>query len=121
MADQMSKVTIITRREKFQELREEMLKIGIMGMTLTEVRGCGIQSGKEIIVRGVKKQVHLLDKIKVDIVVCTVPVDDVIEVAKKVLRTGQIGDGKIFVSDIKRVVRIRTGEEDKIALSNCIN
>lgn len=121
MADQMSKVTIITRREKFEELREELLKIGIMGMTVTEVRGCGVQSGKEIVVRGVKKQIYLIEKIKIDIVVCTVPVDDVVKVAKKVLQTGKIGDGKIFVSDIKKVIRIRTGEEDKIALNNQVN
>lgn len=118
MADQMSKVTIVTRREKFEELREALLQIGVMGMTVTEVRGCGVQSGKEIVVRGVKKQIHLIEKIKVDIVVCTVPVDKVVAVAKKVLQTGKIGDGKIFVSDIKRVIRIRTGEEDKIALNN---
>lgn len=118
MADQMSKVTIVTRREKFEELREALLQIGVMGMTVTEVRGCGVQSGKEIVVRGVKKQIHLIEKIKVDIVVCTVPVDEVVAVAKKVLQTGKIGDGKIFVSDIKRVIRIRTGEEDKIALNN---
>lgn len=118
MADTMTKITIITRREKFEDLRTALLDIGVKGMTVTEVEGCGVQSGIEEIFRGVKKTVHLIPKIKVEIVVCTVPVDDVIAVAKKVLHTGEIGDGKIFVSEIQKVVRIRTGDEDKEALRN---
>lgn len=118
MADTMTKITIITRREKFEELRVALLDIGVKGMTVTEVEGCGVQNGIEEIFRGVKKTIHLLPKVKVEIVVCTVPVDDVIAVAKKVLYTGEIGDGKIFVSEMQKVVRIRTGEEDKEALSN---
>lgn len=118
MADTMTKITIITRREKFEDLRVALLDIGVKGMTVTEVDGCGVQSGTEEIFRGIKKTVHLIPKIKVEIVVCTVPVDDVIAVAKKVLHTGEIGDGKIFVSEIQKVIRIRTGDEDKEALRN---
>lgn len=118
MADTMSRVTIICKKEKFDELRVALLEIGIQGMTVTEVHGCGVQQGKVMQIRGVKKEVHLLPKIKIDIVVCTVPVEKVVETANKVLRTGQIGDGKIFVSEIKQVVRIRTNERDKDALRN---
>ena len=118
MGFKMSKVTIITRPEKFEELRIALLEIGVQGMTVTEVEGCGTQNGLELQIRGVKKKLHLLPKIKVDIVVSTVPVESVIEAATRVLYTGKIGDGKIFVSDIKQVVRIRTGERDEAALTN---
>jgi len=118
MAIKMSKVTIITRREKFEELRIKLFEIGVEGMTVTEVEGCGVQKGMDLLIRGVKKHIYLLPKVKVDIVVSTVPVQDIIEVAVKVLDTGEIGDGKIFVSEIKEVVRIRTGQRDEAALSN---
>ena len=118
MACQMSKVSIITRPEKFEELRIALLEIGVQGLTVTDVEGCGVQNGKELIIKGVKRQQHLLPKIKVDIVVSTVPVESVIEAASRVLRTGKIGDGKIFISDIKQVVRIRTGERNEDALTN---
>ncbi len=118
MAIQMNKVTIITRREKFEQLRVGLLEIGVQGMTVTEVEGCGVQNGVELSIRGVKKKVYLLPKVKVEIVVSTVPVQSVIKVAKDVLYTGEIGDGKIFVSEIKEVVRIRTGERNEEALTN---
>jgi nitrogen regulatory protein P-II 1 len=118
MSSQMTKITIITRREKFEELRVALLEIGVQGMTLTEVEGCGVQHGLELQIRGVKKQVHLLPKIKLEIVVSTVPVEAVIKAAKDVLRTGKIGDGKIFVSEIKEVIRVRTGERNEEALTN---
>ena len=121
MTEEMSRVTIITRREKFEELREALQDIGVKGMTVTEVEGCGVQSGAEMIVRGVKMKKHLIPKIKVEMVVCKVPVEQVIGVAKKVLHTGEMGDGKIFVSAMEKVVRIRTGEEDKEALKNSEN
>lgn len=116
--EKMYKVTIITRKSKFEELREALLGIGVQGMTVSDVEGCGTQQGKVMQIRGVKKQVHLLPKLKMDIVVCTVPVQQVIDTASQVLRTGDIGDGKIFVSEIKHVVRIRTGDVDKEALKN---
>ena len=115
---ELSRVEIIASEAKIGELKDSLSRFGITGMTVTEVEGCGVQSGIEEIFRGVKKTVHLIPKIKVEIVVCTVPVDDVIAVAKKVLHTGEIGDGKIFVSEIQKVVRIRTGDEDKEALRN---
>ncbi len=121
MTEEMSRVTIITRHEKFEELREALQDIGVKGMTVTEVEGCGVQSGAEMIVRGVKMKKHLIPKIKVEMVVCKVPVEQVIGVAKKVLHTGEMGDGKIFVSAMEKVVRIRTGEEDKEALKNSEN
>ncbi len=113
---EMSRVTIITRGEKFEELRKRLLEIGVSGMTLTKVDGCGVQHGLTKIVEGVTKRVYMNSKIKVDIVICSVPVDEVIRVAGEVLQTGSIGDGKIFVSEIKRVIRIRTGEENERAL-----
>lgn len=118
MEGQMNKVTILTRRDKFEELRIALLETGIEGMTVMDVEGCGVQHGMELLIRGVKKQVHLLPKIKVEIVVSTVPVEAVIRAAKEVLFTGEIGDGKIFVSEIKQVVRIRTGERNEAALTN---
>lgn len=116
MPDEMTKVTIITRREKFEELRRKMKEIGVTGMTVTTVEGCGVQHGIKKVIEGVIKRSYLSPKIKVDIVVCSVPVEEVIKVAQEVLHTGNIGDGKIFTSSISKVVRIRTGERDKEAL-----
>ncbi len=112
----MNKVTIITRGDKFEELRKAMLEIGVTGMTVSDVAGCGTQKGLTKIVGGITKKVYLISKIKVEIVVCSVPVEKVIEVAKRVLESDSIGAGKIFVSPISRVVRIRTGEVDAAAL-----
>lgn len=120
MAATMSKVTIITRPEKFEDLRKKLFEIGVEGMTVSEVEGCGTQKGVELQIRGVKKQQYLLPKVKVDIVVSTVPVEKIIDLATDVLGTGEIGDGKIFVSDIKEVVRIRTGERNEAALTNTV-
>lgn len=116
--DVLSKITIITRREKFDELRAALVQIGITGMTVTMVEGSGIQRGTIRIYRGVKEEINLMPKIKVEMIVCTVPVQSVIDTAIKVLRTGSIGDGKIFVSTPTRVVKIRTGEEGKAALED---
>ncbi|MFW5780153.1 MAG: P-II family nitrogen regulator, partial [Bacillota bacterium] len=92
---------------------------GITGMTLSYVHGCGVQKGRGEYYRGVKYDMHLLPKVKVEMVVSEIPVDTVIETAKKVLKTGNIGDGKIFVYDVERVVKIRTGEENYLALQDC--
>ncbi len=113
---EMHKVTIITRGEKFDALRKRMVEIGASGMTLTQVDGCGVQHGLTKIIEGITNRVYLNSKIKVEIVLCNVPVEEVIRVAKEVLQTDSIGDGKIFVSEISRVVRIRTGEENENAL-----
>ena len=112
----LSKVTIITRQSKFEELKAAMNKIGVTGMTVTQVLGCGVQKGKPEYYRGVAMDMNLLPKIQVDIVVSKVPVSKVIEKAKKVLYTGHIGDGKIFVYDVENVVKVRTGEEGFDAL-----
>ncbi|MBQ7592520.1 MAG: P-II family nitrogen regulator, partial [Clostridia bacterium] len=99
-------------------LKEAMSRLGITGMTVSHVMGCGRQKGKPEYYRGVAVETNLLPKVQVDIVVSKVPVRDVIETAKKVLYTGHIGDGKIFVYDVENVVRVRTGEEGYDALQD---
>lgn len=118
MADVISKIEIITRKTKFEEIKEALNEIGIMGMTVTQVLGFGTQKGELQYYRGVPMELKLLPKIKIEIVVCEVPVEKVIETAEKVLRTGEIGDGKIFVYDVKEVVKIRTGDRGKKALQD---
>lgn len=95
-----------------------MTRLGITGMTVSHVLGCGAQKGKPEYYRGVQVEVTLLPKVQVDIVVSKVPVRDVIETAKKVLYTGHIGDGKIFVYNVAKVVKVRTGEQDYAALQD---
>jgi nitrogen regulatory protein PII len=116
MADIISKVTIITRREKFDELKEALHAIGITGMTITLVEGSGVQKASIRYYRGVKEEVRLMPKIKIEMIVSAVPVQDIIDTSLKVLQTGEMGDGKIFVSEELRVVKIRTGEEGAAAL-----
>lgn len=106
----LSKVQIICKEEKFNALKDEMNKIGVTGMTVTKVMGCGIQKGKDKYYRGVKVNMDLRPKVQVDIVVAAVPVKDVVNAARKALYTGNIGDGKIFVYDCENAVKIRTGE-----------
>ncbi|WKY44051.1 P-II family nitrogen regulator [Eubacteriaceae bacterium ES2] len=120
MVTQISRVTIITRPEKFEDLRKKMFEIGVEGMTIAEVDGCGTQKGIEMQIRGVKKKQYLVPKVKIDIVVSNDIVQQVIDLASDVLRTGEIGDGKIFVSDIKEVVRIRTGQRNEEALTTTV-
>ena len=114
--DAMTKIEIITRESQFEELKNALNEIGINGMTVSHVLGYGVQKGSKHKYRGVDYSVDLLPKVKVEMVVCTVPVDLVIDTAVKVLRTGEIGDGKIFVSPISRTIKVRTGEEDREAL-----
>jgi len=113
-----TKLEIIIKQSKFEVLKEAMDKIGITGMTVTNVLGYGIQGGRTEYYRGVKMETTLLPKIKVEIVVSKVPVRTVIETAKQVLYTGNIGDGKIFIYDTKNVVKVRTGEEGYDALQD---
>ena len=113
-----TKVEIICKEAKFESLKTAMMKLGITGMTVSHVLGCGVQKGKPEYYRGVQIEANLLPKIQVDIVVSKVPVRDVIETAKKVLYTGHIGDGKIFVYDVENVVKVRTGEEGFDALQD---
>lgn len=112
------KVVIIAKLSRYDVLRKAMNNIGVTGMTVTQVMGCGIQKGAGEKYRGAEIDATLLPKVKVEVVVSTIPVDKVIESAKKVLYTGHIGDGKIFVYNVDKVVKIRTGEEDMAALAD---
>ena len=114
----MTKVEIIAKQSKFEQLKEAMDSIGITGMTVSNVLGYGVQGGHTEYYRGAKFETNLLPKVKVEIVVSKVPVRTVIETAKKVLYTGNIGDGKIFVYDVENVVKVRTGEEGYDALQD---
>ena len=109
--DKITKIEIITRPEKLEALKKAMYEIRITGMTVTQVYGCGLSSGYKEVYRGTEVSINLLPKIKVEIVICVIPVELVIEAAKKICQTGNIGDGKIFISTIDNAVRIRTGEE----------
>ncbi len=117
----ISKVEIICRESRLEPLKNAMMKIGITGMTVSHVLGCGVQKGKPEYYRGVQIETNLLPKVQVDIVVCTVPVGKVIEAAKKTLYTGHIGDGKIFVYDVEEVVKVRTGQTGLEAMQNYDN
>ena len=114
----LTKVEIICKESRFEALKAAMMDIGITGMTVSHVLGCGVQKGKPEYYRGVQVEANLLPKIQVDIVVSKVPVRSVIDTAKKVLYTGYIGDGKIFVYDVENVVKVRTGEEGYDALQD---
>lgn len=113
---EMTKIEIITRQSKLEDLKTALNEIGINGMTVSNVLGYSVQKGQKHRYRGVEYSVDLLPKIKIEMVVCTVPVDDVVNTAISVLRTGEIGDGKIFISPVSRVIKVRTGEEDREAL-----
>ena len=110
------KVSIIARLARYDKLRKAMNDVGVTGMTVTQVMGCGIQKGAGDRYRGVEMDATLLPKVKVEVVVSKIPVETVVEAAKKALYTGHIGDGKIFVYNVDKVVKIRTGEEDFAAL-----
>ena len=111
-----TKVSIVCQQSKFEELKEAMNSIGVQGITVTQVLGCGTQKGITSMYRGAELDVILLPKMKVEVVVSAVPVDKVVETAKKALYTGNIGDGKIFVYDVEDVVKVRTGERGFDAL-----
>lgn len=113
-----TKVTIVCNQTKFEALKDQMSRIGVTGMTVTQVMGCGVQKGKTEYYRGVPLNMNLLPKLKVDIVVSTVPPERVVSAAKSALYTGNPGDGKIFLYDVEEVVRVRTGETGIAALSD---
>ena len=117
-APKMTKVEILCKESRFEALKSAMMDIGITGMTVSHVLGCGAQKGQPEYYRGVQIEATLLPKVQVDIVVSKVPVRTVIETAKNVLYTGHIGDGKIFVYDVENVVKVRTGEEGYDALQD---
>lgn len=114
----ISKVEIMTNENKFNDLKLAMAKIGVSGMTVSHVLGCGLQKGQKQYYRGVQMEMNLLPKIKIEIVVCKVPVDLVVHTARKALYTGKVGDGKIFVYDCENVIRIRTADEGYDALQD---
>ncbi len=113
-----TKVQIICKESKFEALKKALVDLGITGMTMAHVLGCGVQKGKPEYYRGIEVEANLLPKIQLDIVVSKVPVRSVIDTAKRVLYTGHIGDGKIFVYDVENVVKVRTGEEGYDALQD---
>lgn len=112
----LTKIEIVTKQAKFEALKTAMNNIGVTGMTVTQVLGCGMQKGATEYYRGIPVEMQLLPKIQVEIVVAKVPIEKVVEAAKKVLYTGHIGDGKIFIYDVEDVVKVRTGETGVEAL-----
>ena len=112
------KVVIIAKLSRYEAVKRAMNELGVTGMTVTQVMGCGIQKGAGEKYRGVEVDATLLPKVKIEVVVSAIPVDDVIATAKKALYTGHIGDGKIFVYNVDKVVKIRTGEENFAALQD---
>ncbi|WP_199612065.1 nitrogen regulatory protein P-II [Flocculibacter collagenilyticus] len=112
----MKKIEAIIKPFKLDDVREALAEIGIAGMTVTEVKGFGRQKGHTELYRGAEYMVDFLPKVKLDIVVTEETVDRCVEVIANTAHTGKIGDGKIFVYDVERVVRIRTSEEDEEAL-----
>ena len=114
----INKVVIITKLSRYDKIKRALNNLGVTGITVTQVSGCGIQKGTGEKYRGVEMDMTLLPKIKLEVVVSGIPVDSVIETAKKTLYTGKIGDGKIFVYPVSKVVKIRTGEENYAALQD---
>lgn len=116
MERKITKIDIVTRPSKLEELKEALNLIGVLGMTVSQVFGCGTQRGHTEVFRGHEYEVNLVPKIKLETVVCEIPVEKVLEVAQKVLRTGKFGDGKIFVYELNDAVRIRTGHRGAEAI-----
>ena len=113
-----TKISILCNQNRFESLKASLSQIGITGMTVTQVMGCGAQKGRTEFYRGVMMTMNLLPKLKVDIVVSTVPVDLVVSTTRDSLYTGHFGDGKIFIYNVENVIRIRTGEEGVAALQD---
>ena len=114
------KVVIITRLSRYDKIKNALNELGVTGMTVTQVMGCGIQKGSGEMYRGVEVDATLLPKVKIEVVVSKISVDSVVDTAKKTLYTGHIGDGKIFVYSVDRVVKVLTGEEDFAALQDVV-
>jgi len=114
----MGKISAYLPTQATEAPKKALNDLGVTGMTVTQVMGCGIQKGAGEYYRGVEMDATLLPKVKVEVVVSKIPVDRLIEAAKKALYTGHIGDGKIFVYNVMRVVKVRTGEENYAALQD---
>jgi nitrogen regulatory protein PII len=112
----MKKIEAIIKHYKLDDVRDALNKIGVQGMTVTEVKGFGRQKGHMEVYRGVEYEVKFLPKVKIEVAVPAERLDDIIKVIQDNARTGEIGDGKIFVSNLEEVVRVRTGERGKDAL-----
>ncbi|ABB09332.1 MULTISPECIES: P-II family nitrogen regulator [Burkholderia] len=112
----MKRITAIIKPFKLDEVREALAEVGLTGLTVTEVKGFGRQKGHTELYRGAEYVVDFLPKMKIEVVVAEAQVDQVIDAVIGAARTGKIGDGKIFVSDVERVIRIRTGEENEAAV-----
>jgi nitrogen regulatory protein P-II 1 len=112
----MKKIEAIIKPFKLDEVREALSEIGVTGLTVTEVKGFGRQKGHTELYRGAEYVVDFLPKVKIEVVVAAAQVDAVLEAIVNAARTGKIGDGKIFVSTVEKVVRIRTGETDEAAI-----
>jgi nitrogen regulatory protein P-II 1 len=112
----MKKIEAVIKPFKLDEVREALSEVGITGLTVTEVKGFGRQKGHTELYRGAEYVVDFLPKVKIEIVVTAAQVDGAIEAIIKAARTGKIGDGKIFVTSVEQVVRIRTGETDEAAI-----
>ncbi len=110
------KVDAVIRPEKLEELKDRLYEIGVTGITVTEVYGCGLTHGQQEIYRGNVVSVNLLPKVKIEIVIYETPLDKLVETIREVCNTGHVGDGKIFVSELKTAIKIRTGEEGGAAI-----
>ena len=116
MDRKITKIEIVTRPSKLEDLKNALNEIGVLGMTVSQVFGCGTQGGHKESYRGREYEITLVPKIKLETVVCEIPVEKVIETAEKILRTGKFGDGKIFVYELSDAVRIRTGHRGAEAI-----
>ncbi|KAF1852772.1 hypothetical protein Lal_00008929 [Lupinus albus] len=112
----MKLVTVVIKPFKLEDVREALSSMGIQGLTVTEVKGFGRQKGHAELYRGAEYSVNFLPKVKIDVAIADDQLDEVIDVISKAAYTGKIGDGKIFVAELQRVIRIRTGESDEAAL-----
>ena len=118
MGEVLTKIEIITATDKFDQFKQEMAKIGVSGITVSEVKGTGLQKGPIETYRGVQREISLHSRLKIEIVVCEVPVREVVDIACKLFKTGKPGDGKIFIYEAANVINIRTGSEGHAALKN---
>lgn len=114
----MYKVVIVAKLARYEHVKKALNDLGVTGMTVTQVMGCGVQKGAGEMYRGVELDATLLPKVKIEVVVSKLPVDAVVDAAKSALYTGHIGDGKIFVYNVDRVIKVRTGEENFAALQD---
>jgi len=112
----MKKIECIIRPEKLEEVKDALNQLGIKGMTVSQVMGCGLQKGKTEYYRGVEININLLPKVKIELIVKDSEVDRIVDTIVKVARSGKIGDGKIFIYNVENAVRIRTGEQGEDAI-----